>query len=341
MDNQNNLNPIESEPTQTPYQPQPMAPQMPIEQPPVAPMSFNAPEVPKKSNKKLMIIIAIIVALLLIGGALYYFLTQTKILNNIGGTASTSRKCTVNEDLENLGNLGTRYKFVDGQYTYTYSEKGWRLNAGSITTKTGWEVQLTDRDSTTPVTTKLCSAINDVPIVSMNNMFLASQAISIDLSSFDTSNVETMYGMFDGVTVKELDLSKFNTSNVKDMSQMFSSIQNIPSISLSNFDTSNVEKMGWMFDGSSFKYLDLTSFNTSKVKDMAYMFNNCKADTIDISSFDLSNIIGIKIDGSSSDMIETMFSDYPNAAQKVYVKSQDVVENFIIYTVNRQKFVVK
>jgi len=89
MDNQNNLNQTEPQPTQTPYQPQPMAPQMPIEQPPVAPMSFNAPEAPKKSNKKLVIIIiAIILALLLIGGLLSVYIgsssKSSKNINEIG-----------------------------------------------------------------------------------------------------------------------------------------------------------------------------------------------------------------------------------------------------------------
>jgi len=78
MDNQNNLNSTEPTPTQYQSQPQPMAPQMPVEQPPVAPMSFTAPEAPKKSKKKLIIIIAIILALLLIGGGLYYFFVINK-----------------------------------------------------------------------------------------------------------------------------------------------------------------------------------------------------------------------------------------------------------------------
>jgi len=73
MDNQNNLTPIE--PEQVAYPPQPMAPQAPIEQPPVT-QTFSAPDAPKKSKKKLIIIIAIIVTLLLIGGGgLFYSIT--------------------------------------------------------------------------------------------------------------------------------------------------------------------------------------------------------------------------------------------------------------------------
>lgn len=94
------------------------------------------------------------------------------------GETSIYRKCTTSDTL--IKNL----KFIDGQYTYTYN--------GS----TGWSVVLTDMSSTEPVTTELCSTINDKPIVSMNGMFSGSQATSLDLSSFNTSNVTDMSEMF-------------------------------------------------------------------------------------------------------------------------------------------------
>ena len=91
------------------------------------------------------------------------------------GEISTSRKCITTDTLVN--NL----KFVDGQYTYTYS-----------TSSDGWSVVLTNKTSTDPVTTELCGTINDKSIVSMNSMFQNSKATSIDVSSFDTSNVTDM-----------------------------------------------------------------------------------------------------------------------------------------------------
>ena len=45
---------------------------------------------------------------------------------------------------------------------------------------------------------------------------------SIDLSSFNTTNVKDMSYMFNGCSsLKSIDLSSFNTTNVKDMSFMF------------------------------------------------------------------------------------------------------------------------
>ena len=123
------------------------------------------------------------------------------------GETSIYRKCTTSDTLVN--NL----KFIDVQYTYTYN--------GS----TGWSVILTDKTSTDPVTTELCSTINDKPIVDMTAMFMSSKATSIDLSSFDTSNVVDMSGMFQNSQATSLDLSSFDTSKVTYMYRMFNESQ--------------------------------------------------------------------------------------------------------------------
>ena len=75
---------------------------------------------------------------------------------------------------------------------------------------------------------------------------------SIDLSSFNTSNVNDMSGMFYNCSsLKSIDLSSFNTSNVKDMRDMFYSCSSLESIDLSSFNTSNVNNMSYMFSGCS------------------------------------------------------------------------------------------
>ena len=55
----------------------------------------------------------------------------------------------------------------------------------------------------------------------MNSMFYNSTATTLDLSSFDTSNVIDMTNMFYNSTATTLDLSSFDTSNVTNMSNMF------------------------------------------------------------------------------------------------------------------------
>ena len=220
------------------------------------------------------------------------------------GEISTSRKCTTTDTLVN--NL----KFVDGQYTYTYSASS-----------QGWGVVLTDKTSTDSVTTELCGTINDKPIVSMYQMFFGSKATSIDVSSFDTSNVTNMSrmfrssaateikglenfdtsnvtemsSMFKNSVVTTLDLSSFDTSNVTDMSAMFDSSAAI-SLDLSNFDTSNVTNMSKMFYSSAaIEIKGLEKFNTSNVIDMSSMFYQSAATSLDLSSFDTSKVTNMKM----------------------------------------------
>ena len=218
------------------------------------------------------------------------------------GEISTSRKCTTTDTLEYY------LEFVDGQYTYYYN--------GS----TGWSVILTNKTSTDPVTTELCGTINDKPIVSMYQMFYNSKATSIDVSSFDTSNVTDMHSMFENSAATEikglenfdtskvtnmsgmfsvssattLDLSSFDTSNVTDMWQMFY-MSKATSLDLSSFDTSKVTRMSSMFAASAATEIKgLNKFNTSEVTDMSHMFSHAKATTLDLSSFDTSKVTNMR-----------------------------------------------
>ena len=176
---------------------------------------------------------------------------------------------------------GTTY--VNGQYTYTYN--------GS----TGWSVVLTDKESTDPVTTELCGTINDKPIVSMEVMFQDSKATSIDLSSFDTSNVTDMRGMFYYSAATEIKgLENFDTSKVTNMNSMFYYSAATEIKGLENFDTSKVTNMNSMFSGSKVTSLDLSSFDTSSVTDMNSMFTDSAATSLDLSSFDTSNVTDMR-----------------------------------------------
>ena len=98
--------------------------------------------------------------------------------------------------------------------------------------------------------------------------------------------------MFGGCyNLKELDLSNFDTSNIEDMNSMFEGCESLKELDLSNFDTGKVEDMSYMFNGCrALRSLDLSNFNTVKVKDMSYMFNGCGLDGIDLSSFETFNV---------------------------------------------------
>ncbi len=138
------------------------------------------------------------------------------------------------------------------------------------------------------------SGFNTSNVEDMNHMFnCCFELTDLDLSSFDTKNTKDMSGMFSGCqAITSLDLSHFDTKKVTDMSRMFCVCENLVSLDISSFDTGNVENMDGMFDGCrSLTKLDITNFNTSKVKSMESMFGGCWVlTTLDLSSFDTSNV---------------------------------------------------
>ena len=142
-----------------------------------------------------------------------------------------------------------------------------------------------------------------------------SSLTSLDLSSFNTSQVTDMRGLFDGCkNLTSLNVSNFNTSNVKHMDAMFRGCSRLTSLDLSNFNTSNVVSMsyrvkvfrnngswgqrpgsGYNWDGGMFMNcnsltsLDLSNFNTSNVTCMCKLFCNCTHLTfLDLSNFDMT-----------------------------------------------------
>ena len=206
-------------------------------------------------------------------------------------------------------------KYVNGQYTYAYKQEG--KNSSSLSwrniTTDGWGVQLTDRTSTDAVTSSLCTYINNKPISSMSNMFVYSQATSIDLSNFNTSKVTNMSAMFYKSQATTLDVSNFDTSNVTNMDGMFYSSQ-ATTIDVSNFDTSNVTDMGYMFWNSKSTILDVSNFDTSNVTNMDGMFYSSQATTIDVSNFDTSNVtdMGYMFWNSKSTILDVSNFDTSN-----------------------------
>ena len=183
-------------------------------------------------------------------------------------------------------------QYVNGQYTYKYMQEGKYADSGLAwqnITSDGWGVQLTDKASTNAVTSKVCTYINNVPITSMSYMFAYSQATTLDVSNFDTSNVTNMRSMFSNSQATTLDVSNFDTSNVTYMNIMFGNSQ-ATTLDVSNFDTSKVTTMAQMFESSQATTLDVSNFDTSKVTSMGSMFQLSQATTLDLSNFNTTNV---------------------------------------------------
>ena len=142
--------------------------------------------------------------------------------------------------------------------------------------------------------------------------------ISIDLSNFNTSNLNNMNNMFYNCSsLTSLNLSNFKSHNIKYMDKMFfqcSSLNSIDlsnfngeieyfimilnsckllkSLNLSNFNSNYCDNMSNLFSKcSSLTSLNLSNFNTNKINDMSNMFYNCSSLTsLNLSNFNTNNV---------------------------------------------------
>ncbi|WEV72395.1 BspA family leucine-rich repeat surface protein [Bifidobacterium sp. ESL0790] len=143
----------------------------------------------------------------------------------------------------------------------------------------------------------------------MASMFyFCTKLISLDLSGFNTANVEDMTNMFDGAS--ELTSitfsSNFTTGKVTSMDSMFNGCSELTSLDLSPFDTRSVKSMAGMFnDCATITSLDLSGFNTANVTNMSTMFQSChRLSSVKLSSFNTAKVTTMR----------GMFSDCPSLA---------------------------
>lgn len=249
----------------------------------------------------------------------------------------------INEYVENTpiyctfdGDMVQGAEYVNGQYTYKYKQEAYGRSSWNNISNDGWGVQLTDGESTNPVTTKLCTYINNKPVVSMSSMFHTSNPTYIDFSSFNTSNVSDMTFMFVDNTTQLLDLSGFDTSNVVYMDSMFAE-SSIKYIDLTNFDTSNVVSMFQMFEKSKSKtIIGLDKFDTSNVDDMRWMFKECRAKELEIQNFNTSKTTSMTYMFDSVYLNELNLSNFDTSKvtdmshmfEGSYIKNIKGLENF-------------
>ena len=117
--------------------------------------------------------------------------------------------------------------------------------------------------------------VDFTPATTMEFMFATMTSLStLDLSSFNTTNVANMYSMFAGCSsLTNLNLSSFNTENVTDMCAMFDGCNSLTTLNLTNFNTENVTDMCAMFyDCSNLTELDLRNFVFNEGTDFTNMF---------------------------------------------------------------------
>ena len=142
-------------------------------------------------------------------------------------------------------------------------------------------------------TLTFAQGIDTSKIESMIYMFYnCTDLVSLDLSSFDVTNVRDAYNMFYSCSrLTSLILPDFSKGSLTAISSFFYNCRSLVSIDLSSFNTSNCTYFNAMFYGcSSLGSLDLSSFNTSNSTSFSDMFANCSSlRSLDLSNFDTIN----------------------------------------------------
>ncbi len=127
------------------------------------------------------------------------------------------------------------------------------------------------------------------------DMFECCWVKHINLSGFITSEVFDMARMFrDTENLEELDLSSFDTHNVEDFRMMFDTCY-AKTINLStSFTDQSAVDMCYMFSDCKAEEIILPGFTGAKAEEMIEMFSGCQSKIIDIRNMKISKDTDIK-----------------------------------------------
>lgn len=140
-----------------------------------------------------------------------------------------------------------------------------------------------------------------------NTFYGCSSLESIDLSSFDTSNVTTMRAMFSGCSIEELDVSMLNTQSLTTLQEFITST-NIVDFNINGIDTHNVTIMkSFVQNCKRLKSLDISTSDTSNVKNWASLLYGCT----ELETVKIGDMSGAAPDGTDSDPCLRTFATCP------------------------------
>ncbi len=134
-------------------------------------------------------------------------------------------------------------------------------------------------------------APNLTGVTDMSSMFANCTAFdgNATMSTWNTSNVMYMSGMFGGCYNFNGDISGWNTSNVTFMTGMFYNAL-VFNQNIGGWNTSNVIFMNGMFAGAAAFNQNIGGWNVSSVKYMDQMFSGATAFNQNLSAWNVSNV---------------------------------------------------
>ena len=118
--------------------------------------------------------------------------------------------------------------------------------------------------------------------------------ISIDVSGWNTFNMNSLTGTFSGCTSlnKIVGLDTWDVSNVTLMSRTFNDCSSLTNLDgISNWNVSSVFNLENAFKGcESLNSLNVSNWETSKVRFLGHTFYGLSLQTIDLSDWNVSNV---------------------------------------------------
>ena len=166
--------------------------------------------------------------------------------------------------------------------------------------------------------------------------------INLDLSYFNTSEINKMSNMFSYMNLEKIDLPFFNTINIETMKDMFAYCKSLKNIELRFLNTSNIDNMEGMFQ--SCKKLETVVFSSSNdinVKKMDDMFDSCEnLIEVDLSAFIFSEESTVKdIFHKCKNLYKVILTDINCGKQKLNdeMKKEFVKEPIEISIENQKK----
>jgi len=162
--------------------------------------------------------------------------------------------------------------------------------------------------------------INEKEYKYLNYFVPLEKGIYNIILNFNILMKDCSYMFYNCKSITSIDLSSFDASEVNNISYMFSKCSYLTSINFGSFNTTNVREMSNMFSYcDNLNLIDLSSFNTKNVNSMVFMFSQCKnLNSIDLSSFDINNITNI----------DNMFLGCNNL-EKIKAKKNVIFKNMI------------
>lgn len=149
------------------------------------------------------------------------------------------------------------YEYTNGSYKYIYISSN-EIDDYKGDEIYGWKVALTkDAKKEFAIDEQICSYVDDIPIISMEETFSKSKVNFVNLKDFDTSNVLSYRNMFSSSDIVEVDFSGFNIKADSVLENLFDDCLALKKIDISNTD---------FFADRMFNFLRTTDNRTRKLE---------------------------------------------------------------------------